>query len=305
MTVVRSLMRLVPIDVSHAGRKRDYMLRALDLAFRRVAESQHVDTEFGALHIDWNHDPERFLAYCLHNMLRYYEGTDLGRYIARHGRPGDMFLDVGANLGMYSLLARRRGMTTVVVEPDPPHAAFLTRNAHLYGRVLALALGDRDAELPMYFDPQNTGGTSLVNALGYARAPGTVPVRVFSDLAAAGEFGPLDRVTLVKVDVEGFEVEAVKGMAGAFASPAFRPHIWCEVRGDAAGRTPGTFRIVSELLAAHGYVAREYQNGREIPLVEASLSSRQVYDLLFTPDRRITPRVLSGSALLSAPAWDS
>ena len=113
------------------------------------------------------------------------------------------------------------------------------------------------------------------------------PVRTFAEIAASGVFGSLDDVQLIKIDVEGAEVEAIEGMSDVFANRNFRPDIWCEVRGDTAGRAPGSYRKVRELLARHGYIAHDLKNGCDQPLDEHDLSTRVVYDLLFTvPDRR-------------------
>jgi FkbM family methyltransferase len=278
---VAGLMRAVPIDLCVVGRKRDYILRALDIPFRRRSMAQ-LHSEFGTFAMDLSHDPERALFYCLHNMLRYYDRSDLGQYISARGVAGSTFLDIGANLGIYSLLARRAGMQTVVVEPDPQHARFLERNAAIFGTVAGVAVSNAPGELPLYYDSTNPAGTSLCDALGYVRGTGTVPVRTFSALAAEGIFGRLERIGLIKIDVEGFEVEAVEGMAAAFADPTFRPGLWVEVRGDTAGRAAGSFRRVRSLLEGHGYATRWVRNGNDLVLDGAAMAHEQVYDLLFT-----------------------
>jgi len=277
---IADAMRVVPLNMCVVGRKRDWVLGALDIPFRDRGIAE-VHTEFGTLQLDRGHDPERAFSYCLYNMLRYYEQSDLGRYIVDHARPGGAFLDIGANLGVYSLIARRAGMQTVVVEPDPRHAAFLKRNEAVFGAVAGVALSNAPGELPLYYDPANPAGTSLCNALDYKRG-GSVPVRTFSELAGEGVFGPLDRVSLIKIDVEGFEVEAVEGMADAFSDPSFRPDLWVEVRGDTAGRAAGSFRKVRAILEGHGYATRWIRNGRDVALDERAMASEQVYDLLFT-----------------------
>lgn len=277
---IADAMRVVPLSMCVVGRKRDYVLRALDIPFRNRG-MMALNTEFGTLQLDLGHDPERALSYCLFNMLRYYERSDLGRYIVDQATPGATFLDIGANLGLYSMLARRKGMQTVVVEPDPRHAAFLNRNAPVFGTVAGVALSDAPGELPLYYDETNPAGTSLCNALGYKRG-GSVPVRTFSELAREGVFGPLDRVSLIKIDVEGFEVEMVEGMADALADGSFRPDLWVEVRGDTAGRAAGSFRKVRAFLESHGYATRWIRNGQDVALDEREMASEQVYDLLFT-----------------------
>jgi FkbM family methyltransferase len=278
------LMRTMPLGLCVAGRKRDYVMRALDLVWRDRGEHR-LATEFGTLTFEFGHTPQRFLCQCFYNVLRYYSHSELGRYLRATARPGSTFLDIGANLGVYALLAQRVGMRTIVVEPEPAHAAFLQRNESVFGKVLPIALGDAAGELPLYYDDENPGGTSFCQMTGYHRGAGTVPVRTFSAIAAQGDFGDLANLQLIKVDVEGFEVELIQGMSQALADSGFRPDIWCEVRGDTAGRARGSYRRVRELLAQYGYVARDLKQGREQPINEKELSERVVYDLLFTLPR--------------------
>lgn len=281
MIQIANLLRALPINLCVVGRKRDYMLRMADVVFRSRSRSE-LNTEFGAFAIDRSHEPERVFCLFFYNLLRYYDRSDLGQHIRRIAVPESTFLDIGANLGLYALLARRAGMSTVVVEPEPAHAAFLRRNEAIYGKVLSVAVSDAPGDLPLYYDPTNPAGTSLCNALDYKVGAGSIPVRTFSALARAGDFGPLNKISLIKIDVEGFEVEAVEGMAEALADPDFRPDIWCEVRGDTAGRAPGSYRKVRQQLEHHGYATKWICDGRRRPLNEGDLSREVVYDLLFT-----------------------
>jgi FkbM family methyltransferase len=229
------------------------------------------------------------LSYLFYNVLRYYEKSELGRYIARVAKRDAVFVDVGANLGIYSLVARRHGFSTVVVEPEPRHHAFLRRNEEIFGRVLPIALSDRAGALPLYFEPTNPAATSLFPCAEYVRGAGVVPVHTFSEVAARGELGDLSKVSLVKIDVEGLEGEVVAGMKDALRG-GWRPDIWCEVRGDRSGRNGGSYRTVRDALSVYGYVAREIKDGREVELNEGALADRAVFDLLFTPGRSSSPR---------------
>jgi FkbM family methyltransferase len=276
------LARLLPLGVGITGRRRDALFALFDALFGKAGGIEAIDTAWGRLTLDRSHPPERLLSYLFDNVVRHYATSELGRYIARVAAPGATFVDVGANLGMYALVARRHGFSTVVVEPEPRHGAFLARNAAAYGKVLALALSDRPGALPLYYQADNPGATSLVPCPSYVKSERLVPVRTFAALAAAGEFGELRAVRLVKIDVEGLEAAVVAGMCGALAT-GWRPDIWCEVRGDRSGRNGGSYREVRATLAAFGYRARELDHGRDLALDEAELSRRTVFDLLFTP----------------------
>jgi FkbM family methyltransferase len=254
----------------------------IDPAGKRLGRESTISTEFGSITLNWNHPPQRLLSYFFDNVVRHYEQTELGRYIREHGRPGYTFIDVGANLGIYSLLAKRAGMKSILFEPEPSHSAFLQANTKVFGAVFAIALSDAIGDLPLYYEAGNPGATSLFASANCIKSPGTVPVRTFSDVAAEGGLGDLSKIALIKIDVEGFEAFTVAGMRDFLASGQ-RPHIWCEVRGDKSGRNGGSYRQVREVLAEYNYKAHKIKNGQDVPLIEKKLAESQVLDLLFTP----------------------
>lgn len=284
MSFVRNATRYLPLDFAVAGRKQKAAFYVLDPLFRASTRNDAIPTQWGPLALDGNHAPERGLSYLFYNVLRYYEKSELGRYIARVAAPGATFLDIGANLGFYALVARRHGFNTVVVEPEPRHSAFLKRNEHVFGTVLPIAFSDRAGALPLYYEPHNhSGATSLFPCPSYVRSDGVVPVHTLSEIAARGDLGEVSKIRLIKIDVEGLEAEVVAGMVDALRS-GWRPHLWCEVRGDRSGRNGGSYRKVRETLSAFGYAARELKDGRDLALDENELAQRSVFDLLFTPD---------------------
>jgi FkbM family methyltransferase len=282
LALLRKIAGCAPISLPIAGRKRDLVFRLLDPPFRSIGKETHIVTPHGTLSLDWSHAPERLLAYVFDNVFRYYDRSELGRYIERIAEPGTTFVDVGANLGMYALVARHYGFNTIAVEPEPRHAAFLERNAAVYGKVLSVALSDEPGALPLYFDAANPGATSLFADPSYAKSENVVPVRTFTDLAAQGEFGDTKLLRLIKIDVEGFETNVIAGMEGLFAS-GVRPHVWCEVRGDLSPRNGGSFRHVCRILSSYGYQFSELRNGRSSTPELQGFAERGYFDLLFSP----------------------
>lgn len=138
--------------------------------------------------LDASHEPERLLSYSHHTVLTCHRQSELGAVIERLTQPGAVFVDVGANLGLVVLVAKEHGFETVVVAPEPRHAAFLQRNAAVFGGGLAVALSDEPGTLPLYYEDRNSGSTSLFSAASDEKGH-EVPVRTFSELAEAGEFG--------------------------------------------------------------------------------------------------------------------
>lgn len=260
----------LPITEPGFGRKHQVMLAAADL-FMKWAVPTQIQTKLGPISIDPLHDPERALAYYFDNYVRHNRLSPLGLLISSMAPVGS-FVDVGANLGSYSYLARLHGLKSYAVEPEPRFAAFLARNAAVFGPVAQVALSSEPGELPLFYVPGNTGAQSLLASTDAVRSPNTVKVTTFSDLAASGAFGDPGEIRLVKVDVEGFEAEVVAGMTDFLQS--CRPSIWCEVRGSGAKRAANSWREVTRMMEVAGYSCRTQFDPDGI-----------VFDLLFEPSR--------------------
>ncbi len=129
-------------------------------------------------------------------------------------RVGDLFVDVGANIGSYTVLASRViGCRTVAFEPDPAAAAALERNIRLNKiaervELRISAVGEQDGEAPFSIglDTQNPVLTSA-DATGRS-----VPMQTL-DRALGGRI-PI----LVKIDVEGYETEVLRGARAVLAA---------------------------------------------------------------------------------------
>lgn len=134
--------------------------------------------------------------------------------VDRLAAPGDTVLDVGANLGLVSLLAAQRvgpKGRVLAFEPSPvvlPHLrATLAANPALPIRLHEVALGEEPGTLALRVPEGNAGGGSLVahpDLAGHA-----VPVRPLADVLS--EEGVAD-VALMKLDVEGYEAPVLRGL---------------------------------------------------------------------------------------------
>jgi len=158
-------------------------------------------------------------------------------------RDGDCVFDVGANIGLCSLwLSRRhRGLKLYAFEPNPEVCEALRKNVE--GTVLECALSDTAGEAELTYDPFVSSTGSLVEApaidagalakdLGVPRVAAAaigvvrrlarkkvkVRVRTLSDVIA--EHG-VERIDLLKVDVEGVEARVLAGIA---------EHDWAKLR---------------------------------------------------------------------------
>lgn len=250
--------------------------KVMDALTAGGTKADNFRTDFGTFRIDPNHAPQRILAYSFLNVLAHYSNSPLGHLIRSRAWSGDTFVDIGANLGMYSLLARAAGADVYMVEPEPAHFAFLQRNGEILGKTLPIALSDERGQLPLYYSANNSGATSLVQSDGYFPSRDTVVISTFSEQ----NFGDPTRISLVKIDVEGNVARTVRGMRD-FLDAGHRPDIWCEVRGGTASRSRNSCFDVIESLQQFGYEFREVS-----PTGGKDFDRRSVFDLLFVPRRR-------------------
>jgi FkbM family methyltransferase len=135
----------------------------------------------------------------------------------------DLFVDVGANLGVFSLRVAERFPECQVIafEPNPELATLLGHNARVRGLaekidLREVALGERDVEARLTTVAGDSGLSSL-------RSDGSegIPVRV---RRLATELTPAEwkRVAVMKIDVEGYELGVFRGAEPLFAQHASR-----------------------------------------------------------------------------------
>lgn len=156
----------------------------------------------------------------------------LQKFIAGHVTEGDVFYDIGANIGFFSLIAARRAGSAGRVyafEPVPDNAAAISRSARLNGfdavDVLNVAVGSSNGRTELML-ARHIGGATLASVGPPPDLRGTIEVALVSidRLIAQRRLRP---PTLVKVDVEGAELDVLKGMTETLR--AHRPTVLYEV----------------------------------------------------------------------------
>lgn len=142
--------------------------------------------------------------------------------ISRCLRPGDTFIDVGSNIGLMALHAAKccgpQGRVWAF-EPHPETFSILKENIAVNGieniRPLQLALGSGEEERPLFRAPGSTRGDATLVA---GRQSGGLPIRIrpLDALMAEEQISP---VRMMKIDVEGWELEALRGAGKLLRSP--------------------------------------------------------------------------------------
>lgn len=183
-------------------------------------------------------------------------------------RPG-AFVDGGMNLGqtLLSVRAVDPDRPFIGFEPNPKCVAYLERlvevNAIQGATVVPMGLSDQTGLRKLYFPPEdsaNPAATLIENlrpqSAGYASR--VIAVGSFDDVAPDLDAGPIG---FIKIDVEGHELEALRGMARTVSRD--RPIALVEVLPRVGGTTPEETarrrKLLGELLDAWGYVARQVE----------------------------------------------
>ncbi|MCD9594165.1 FkbM family methyltransferase [Streptomyces solisilvae] len=139
------------------------------------------------------------------------------RWLQRRLKPGDVFVDVGANIGYYSVLASRLvggSGKVVAVEASPTFLRLLQRHARRNGcaniRTVNAAVSDREELLTFILaSSRNMGANSVVPYDGPAESTFEIAARPLPDLLTEDE---ITRARVIKVDVEGAEGGVVRGL---------------------------------------------------------------------------------------------
>lgn len=215
--------------------------------------------------------------------------------------PGSVLYDIGANVGIYTIYAARRGIRVFAFEPESQNYAILNRNVYLNGlsdRVTCLnvALADRTC-LDYLYLPQFRYGSSL-NGFGEARdwqnktfAPefkqGALSFSLDSFLAAYA----LPFPTHIKLDVDGLEAKIVQGARQTLADPRLRSALM-----ELNEKLPED-RAVLEMLPTLGLSLKQSQRINWVTTEDAGGLGNHVFcreDERVAPARPLTPGVTIG-----------
>lgn len=204
--------------------------------------------------------------------MRLYLDSELSRLIYCRGfeynerlltlrllRPGDVYMDVGANIGLYTLLAADRvGVAGKVFAFEPVSHIYerLLENVRLNGlrNVTSerLAVSDSGGELTI-----TTAGTGFDawSSLGQPYMGGELSreqVQTVSLDDFAAEQALLGKVTMMKLDVEGWESRVLQG-AGAILSRDDAPTLFVEFTEAAAANAGSSCKELHGVLTSYGY----------------------------------------------------
>jgi FkbM family methyltransferase len=182
-------------------------------------------------------------------------------------REGDVFVDCGANIGLYSLYAAAlvggRGRV-LAFEPSPREIARLKENIRLNDfkqiDVFPYALSDTDGTTTFNLaDAQKAGQNTLGTSFGYADTACaeqiTVPLRRLDDVCAGEK---LPNLRLIKIDVEGAELHVLRGAMHTLKT--YRPVLLLEIFPSSLAGMNATVAELEMFLREQNYIFYSINN---------------------------------------------
>jgi FkbM family methyltransferase len=216
------------------------------------------------------------------HLRRYgYFEKNLTEFFLRVTNPGDVFMDVGAHFGYFSLLASvlagREGRV-LSIEPTPRTFGVLQENAAFHENIVCLACAATSTERNVYIQDRGIGQAAFNHVESENSGQG-IQVRGRKLDDALEDLGLVPNV--IKVDAEKHEIEVLKGLDKTLKERS--PIITLEVGDDAGHENLSSGLIV--YMKALGYDCYEIANGKCEPHV---FRAHYSYDNLafLKPERR-------------------
>jgi FkbM family methyltransferase len=173
-------------------------------------------------------------------------------------RPGDLFVDVGANIGSYAIWAAELGAEVIALEPAEDTFALLEENIALNSYPIKAICAAAGASPGI---ARFTSGQDCVNRLD---ASGIAEVEVITIDSIVGERA----VAGMKLDVEGFEINVLHGCNKALSEHRVRL-IQIEWNSASIQAVQTDRRPIADLLARHGYrLCSSRPDGSLVPLTD-------------------------------------
>jgi FkbM family methyltransferase len=183
--------------------------------------------------------------------------------LASHINSGDIFYDIGANVGFFTVIgARLVGASGKVYafEPVPENTAIIRRNIELNCfenvTVIEKAVSSCSSQGELLLARYSGGSTlSKADIPSDLRGRVSIPIVAIDDLIAQNSLLPPN---LVKIDVEGAELDVLKGMTKTIK--AFRPIILYEIDASNANAFEQKQSILKAFMQELGYTLSELED---------------------------------------------
>lgn len=192
-------------------------------------------------------------------------------FLAEELRNGGVFLDIGANLGLFSIdLAMHTPCQVIAFEPNKNTAKLLRESVRLNKledriQVRQCAVSNVSGQLEFFDNPENAGDSALATA----STPAMPENRHMVPVVALDEDGDFQRmlpegaeIKAVKMDMQGAEVHAIEGMRGMLAR--HKPVLLIEIAEDCLRKFSKTVENLYAALAVEGYEPEHEIDGNTV-----------------------------------------
>lgn len=243
------------------------VLKPLSIFRGRVITASYNGDQKMILHLDdWIQQQIYF--------LDYYDRRGI-EYIKMHFRANNTFIDIGANVGSYSLVASGlAGKSGKVYAFEPVSHVYrqLSQNIELnnISNIIAepLAIYEQKKLLDIHVsDLENTGMSSIFRHDHESGETQRVQAIVFDDYVMEHD---IREIQIIKMDIEGAELHALKGMQMVLKN--LRPCLIIELSPTALENAPTDSQDIISYLAGFNYSPRGinskgelFEPGKEIP----------------------------------------
>ena len=236
------------------------LAEGLNPQLREHARMRVVRTKFGAkFEVDTQDLIQRYIY-----LFGVWE-PHLTHWLRRRLRPGDTFIDVGANVGYDSILAAGlvgRTGKVVAIEASPVFHRRLLRQAELNGmnnvRTVNAAVADAEKTLTFVLaSSHNLGANSIVPYDGPAESTFEINAHPLPVLLDADE---LARARIIKIDVEGAEGAVIRGLAPALDLLRPDAEIVIEVTPERMVKIGDSIGELLETMESRGFFAYRIAN---------------------------------------------
>jgi FkbM family methyltransferase len=197
--------------------------------------------------------------------------------IKKRLKPGDTFVDIGANVGFYSLIAAQAACKVYAFEPAPKTRSILERNLRLNGAkdvtAIEVALSDAAGEGELFLDAKNNSGAASLRRSPNSGNSVSITLDTYDHFSAVNA---LPNPALIKIDVEGAELEVLRGAAGLFQQSA-PSHIFVECIDHHLNRFNASSRMLIQWLVEAGFRVSALKAGRWVEVNPENGISMDLY----------------------------
>ncbi|MBI2730579.1 MAG: FkbM family methyltransferase [Sphingobacteriales bacterium] len=213
---------------------------------------------------------------------RYYEKPAV-MVLKKIIQPDSVFFDIGANSGYYSLIAANKAIHGKVYsfEPATRHFQKLLDNIHLNKlsniKVFNTGIGNKNEKAIFYLSSdENSGMSGLRPAENFSGKTALIEVVRLDDFS---ETASISSVDIIKIDIEGAELNALEGMEKIILK--YKPVFFIEMIGNQLHLYNKTIADVFEWLTARGYSAFDIEKNCTLTKLT---SAKEGYTILFVPE---------------------